>query len=135
MSLLTLSKKILSKDAKKAPVRNAKLKTVAKKAQAKKAPVDASALSTGLIGLTEIVSEKGIMQQTQGTAVFRVLPHVTKAQIATVVESTFGVNVLAVRTSISHPRIRRRGVTEGVTNKYKKAYVKVDNIQSVVSHI
>ncbi|MEO6078000.1 MAG: 50S ribosomal protein L23 [Candidatus Andersenbacteria bacterium] len=133
MSLLTLSKKILSKDTKKAPARNAKLKTVAKKAQAKKAPVDASALSTGLIGLMEIVSEKAILQQTQGTAVFRVLPHVTKGQITSVVESTYGVHVLGVRTALSHPRIRRRGVTEGVTNKYKKAYVKVDNIQSVVS--
>ncbi len=134
MSLLTLSKRILGKDAKKAPVRNKKLKSVADSAKKKKAPVDTHALSTGLIGLTEVVSEKGIMQQTQGTAVFKVLPHVTKSQITSVVEATYGVHVLSVRTALSHPRIRRRGITEGVTNKFKKAYVKVDNIQAVVSH-
>lgn len=134
MSLLTLSKRIIGKDAKKAPVRNKKVKSVAESAKKKKAPVDTHALSKGLIGLTEVVSEKGIMQQTQGTAVFKVFPHVTKHQITAVVEATYGVNVLAVRTALSHPRIRRRGVTEGYTNQYKKAYVKVDNISAIVSH-
>ncbi|HSX24447.1 MAG TPA: 50S ribosomal protein L23 [Candidatus Andersenbacteria bacterium] len=135
MSLLTLSKRILGKDAKKAPARNKKLKSVATSAAKKKQPVDAHALTSGRIGLMEVVSEKGILQQEQNTVVFKVLRHVTKGQIAAAIESRYGVHVLSVRTALSHPRIRRRGITEGVTNQYKKAYVRVDNVQSIVSHL
>ncbi len=135
MSLLTLSKRILGKDPKKAPARNKKLKSVAASATKKKSPVDEHALTSGRIGLVEVVSEKGILQQGQNTVVFKVLRHVTKGQIAHAIESRYGVTVLSVRTALSHPRIRRRGITEGLTNQYKKAYVKVDNVQSVVSHL
>ena len=118
MSLLTLSKRILGKDKKKAPVRNKKLKSVASSATKKKQSVDAHALTSGRIGLMEVVSEKGILQQSSGTVVFKVLPHVTKSQIAHVVESRYGVRVLGVRTSLSHPRLRRRGISKNVTNHF-----------------
>lgn len=133
MSLLTLSKRILGKDEKKAPAKKKKIAAAASTAKKAKQSVDAHALTTGLIGLAELVSEKGIKQQIQGTAVFTVLPHATKTQIKAAVESRFGVKVKSVRTAVAHPKIRRRGATEGKTNRSKKAYVTVDNIQSLVN--
>jgi large subunit ribosomal protein L23 len=132
MSILSLSKKILGKNEKKAPARNKKVSSAAAVAKKAKQTVDAQALTTGIIGLTEIVSEKGINEQTRGTVVFRVLPHVTKEQIRQVVEARFSVKVHSIRTLLVHPKTRRRGVTEGKTNRYKKAYVAVDNVQSLV---
>jgi large subunit ribosomal protein L23 len=133
MSLLSLSKRILGKNEKKAPARNKKVTSAATAAKKSKQTVDAHALTTGIIGLTEVVSEKGIKEQIQGTVVFKVLPHVTKEQIRQVVETRFGVQVKSVRTLLAHPKTRRRGVTEGKTNRYKKAYVTVDNVQSLVN--
>ena len=86
MSLLTLSKRIIGKDKKTAPVRNKKLKSVATSATKKKQPVDEHALTSGRIGLIEVVSEKGILQQAQGTVVFKVLRHVTKGQMLSKVD-------------------------------------------------
>ncbi len=133
MSLLTLSKRILGKDTKAAPVKNKKLKTVATKAAKKNKPVDAHALTTGIIGLSEVVSEKAILQQGQNTAVFTVMPHVTKGQIAQAIEARYGVKVKSVRTALSHPRSRRRGITAGRVNYVKKAYVTVDSISALIS--
>lgn len=133
MSLLTLSKRILGKNEKSSAVQKKKVSAAATTKKKAKQTVDAHALTTGLIGLTELVSEKGIKQQMQGTAVFKVLPHVTKTQIAAAIEARFGVKVTSVRTAVAHPKIRRRGVTEGKTNRYKKAYVTVDNLQSLVN--
>ena len=133
MSLLSLTKRIVGKNEKKAPARNKKVSSTAAAAKKAKLKVDEGALTTGVIGLTEIVSEKGINQQANGTVVFRVLPHVTKEQIRQVVEARFGVTVKSIRTLRAHPKTRRRGVTEGKTNMYKKVYVTVDNIQSLVN--
>ncbi len=125
MSLLSLSKKILGNDKKK------KVSAAATVAKKKKLTVDAHAFTTGRIGMSELVSEKGMKQQMQGTVVFTVLPTVTKTQIASAVESRFGVKVKRVRTLLSHPKKRRRGVTEGKTNRFKKAYVTVDDVQNL----
>lgn len=133
MSLLTLSKRILGKNDKVA-VKNKKVKAAATTATKKKQTVDTAALPSGMIGLIEIISEKGIRQQEQGTAVFRVLPTVTKGHIAQVVASRYGVKVTSVRTLVMNPKNRRRGVSEGKTNNWKKAYVTVDNIQALAQH-
>lgn len=133
MSLLSLSKRILGKNDKPA-VKKKKVKSAATAAKKSKQKVDAAALPAGMIGLVGIISEKGIRQQEQGTAVFRVLPHVTKHQIARVVASRYGVTVRSVRTLQAAPKNRRRGITEGKTNKWKKAYVSVDNIQSLTQN-
>ena len=132
MSLLTLSKRILGKNEKSSEVKKKKVSQAAASTKKAKLKVDAHALTTGSIGLSEVVSEKGINQQLNGTAVFTVLPHVTKTQIAAAVESRFGVKVVSVRTSLSHPKIKRRGITEGRVNRVKKAYVTVDNVQKLV---
>lgn len=133
MSLLTLSKRILGKNEKSSAVQKKKVSAAATTKKKAKQTVDAHALTTGRIGLTELVSEKGIKQQMQGTAVFTVLPSATKTQIAAAIEARFGVKVTSVRTAVNHPKIRRRGGTEGKTNRSKKAYVTVDNIQSLVN--
>lgn len=130
MSLLTLSKRILGKND-KPDVKNKKVKAAATTATKKKLTVDAAALPSGMIGLIEIISEKGIRQQEHGTAVFRVLPHISKGHIAQVVSSRYGVKVRSVRTLVVNPKNRRRGVSEGKTNIWKKAYVSVDNIQQL----
>lgn len=133
MSLLTLSKRILGKNDKIA-TKNKKVKTAATTASKKKQQVDTTAYTAGTIGLVEIISEKGISQQAQGTAVFRVLHHVTKGHIAQVVASRYGVKVKSVRTLQVNPKNRRRGVTEGRTNRWKKAYVTVDNVQAIAQN-
>jgi len=133
MSLLTLSKKILGKNEKSAPVKKKKVSAAATTAKKSKQTVDAHALTTGRLGLVELVSEKGIKQQLQNTMVFTVLPHVTKTQIASAISSRFGVKVKSVRTSLAHPKTRRRGNTEGKTKLLKKAYVTVDNVQQLVN--
>ncbi|MEK7499566.1 MAG: 50S ribosomal protein L23 [Patescibacteria group bacterium] len=133
MSLLTLSKRILGKNEKTAPVKKKKISAAATVAKKNKQTVDAHALTTGRIGMVELVSEKGIKQQIHNTMVFTVLPHVTKTQIAAAISSRFGVKVKSVRTALSHPKTRRRGNTEGKTNLVKKAYVTVDNVQSLVN--
>ncbi len=142
MSILSLSKRILGKSEKpslkksaKAASGKKKVSAAAKTAQKKKRTIDAGALTTGIIGLEPLISEKGTMQQFQNTAVFRVLPHVTKGQIAHAIESRYGVSVRSVRTSLVHPKIRRRGTSVGKTNRWKKAYVTVDNIQALIGNV
>ena len=132
MSLLTLSKRILGKNTKSSEVKKKKISAAALRKSQGKQQVDTQALTTGAIGLAEVVSEKGIKQQLHGTVVFTVLPHVTKTQISAAIESRFGVKVKSVRTSLSHPKTKRRGVTEGKTNRFKKTYVSVDNVQKLV---
>lgn len=133
MSLLTLSKRILGKNAKSSAVQKKKVSAANTAAKKSKQPVDAHALTTGRIGLVELVSEKSINQQLNNTAVFKVLVSATKTQIAAAIESRFGVKVVSVRTTVAHPKIRRRGTSVGKTNRSKKAYVRVDNIQTLVN--
>lgn len=133
MSLLTLSKRILGKNEKSSAVQKKKVSSAATVAKKSKQAVDAHALTTGRIGLAELVSEKGIKQQINGIAVFTVHPTATKTQIKVAIESRFGVKVVSVRTAVNHPKIRRRGTSEGKTNRSKKAYVRVDNVQKLVN--
>ena len=133
MSLLTLSKRILGAD--KAAAGKKKVTTAASSARKKKQTVDSGALTTGVIGLAPLVSEKGTREQFQNRAMFGVLPHAKKGKIAQVIESRYGVTVRSVRTSLSHPKVRRRGASVGKTNRWKKAYVTVDNIQALIGSI
>lgn len=133
MSLLSLSKRILGKNDKPS-VKKKKVKAAATTAKKAKQQVDTAALPSGMIGLVGIISEKGIRQQEKNIAVFRVFPHVTKTQIAKTIASRYGVKVTSVRTMQMNPKNRRRGITEGKTNRWKKAYVAVDNIQALAQN-
>lgn len=120
MSLLRLSKRILGKRD-----------TPAVAARNKKQTVDTTALHAGMVGLIQIISEKAIRKQEQGIAVFRVSPNVPKGRIASIIASRYGVTVKHVRTLQMSPKNRRRGISEGKTNTWKKAYVTVDNIAAL----
>lgn len=131
MSLLSLSKKILNReDSKKKPKATKKAagkKSAAKKTEKKSRPVS---LMAGRISLTPVVTEKSIGLHQHNTVVFRVSPRATKQQIAQAVEEQYGAKALRIRTAVFKPKTRRRGMTEGKTNVWKKAYVTVEDIQS-----
>lgn len=73
------------------------------------------------------VSEKttrvGELDQKQ--IVFKVLPSATKGEIKTSVEALFNVKVDGVQVVNMKPKKRRFGQTEGKTNAWKKAYVRL----------
>lgn len=155
MSLLTLSKKILGnkQDEKQASKKKAaksgephatnptsqgssgrRAARVAGKAEKTTESKKASAtysVRAGEMALSLIVSEKSMAAQASQTLVARVNPSVSKTNIATAIEEMFGVKVMSVRTSTSHPKIRRRGASEGKTRRWKKAYITVDDISKI----
>lgn len=107
-------------------------KKPAKKDAPKKAePVAKNGVLAGSIDLSAIMTEKSMRMQGGNKVVVRVLPSASKHVIAKAVEQLFGVKVLSVTTLISHPKIRRRGITSGLTPKVKKAYVTVDDISKL----
>ena len=85
----------------------------------------------GGIGLTLLLSEKSMKEQAGSVVAFRVKPGASKQQIAAAVHEQYGVKALDVRTMRYLPKSRRRGNTEGGTRYWKKAYVKVDDIQKI----
>ena len=64
---------------------------------------------------------------------FNVPPYVGKEQeyIKQAIESIFNVKVESITTSNSHPKKRRVGKYTGMTNKYKKAIVKLAEGNSI----
>lgn len=148
MSLLSLSKKILSREGKtvakgkaqKKPLDKTRGKQAAKKeagtkTKAKPAKKKAAApvsLMAARVGLFPILSEKSVRAQERNTIMFRVLPAATKHQISMAVQERYGVRVLAIRTSNMMPKVRRRGLVVGRTKHWKKAYVTVDNINPIM---
>lgn len=73
-----------------------------------------------------IITEKGLgVKETQHTVVFEVSPGATKTEIKEAVQQIFKVKVAAVRTSIFHGKLRRRGRSAGLRRDWKKAYVKL----------
>lgn len=133
MSLLSLSKKILSKEkpAKKTGKAVAAKKAVKTDKGPSAQPVDS--LAAGRIKLQVIMTEKSIGQQEGNTIVLRVAPDATKGQISAAVQEKFGVKALSIRTSNQSPKNRRRGASQGRTNFWKKAYVSVNDIQSITT--
>lgn len=136
MSLLTLSKKILGskQEEKSAPKKKAAKSGVSKKAEKSaesKKPAATYSVRAGEMALSLIVSEKSMAAQANQTLVARVNPSASKLNIATAIEEMFGVKVVSVRTSTSHPKIRRRGMSEGKTRRWKKAYITVDDISKI----
>lgn len=136
MSLLSLSKKIIKreKSQKKGSKKTAAKKITKKTAKKtdKKESVDVSILA-GRIGMQPILSEKSISLQSKDTLVIRVKPQVTKHQIIQAITEEFGQKPVSVRTARMTPKTRRRGLTSGQTAHWKKAYVKVSDIQSLIA--
>lgn len=127
MSILSITKKMASRAAGKNK----------KPAKTKDEPVVKVEKKAGVRDLRNrmrvlpILSEKSVVLQEQNTAVFAVPVESTKYQISEAVEAQFKVEVKAVRTMSQSPKIRRRGKSVGTTNRWKKAYVVVDNVQAI----
>jgi len=83
--------------------------------------------------LLPLVTEKGVLLQENGYAVFRVAKKTTKQQIKLAVRAKYKVNVQSIKTMRVSPKKRRRGATTGQTSGWKKAYVKVDDVAKIIT--
>ena len=72
-----------------------------------------------------VITEKSALLEQEGKYVFKVDTKANKVQIKQAIEKIFNVKVLSVNTSNSHPKKKRVGKYTGMTNKYKKAIVKL----------
>ena len=82
--------------------------------------------------LRPILSEKAsALTERHGQVTFRVLPHANKDQIRQAVQLVYGVQVLRVRTSISHGKVKRRGQSTGRRPNTKKAMVQLAEGQTI----
>lgn len=75
--------------------------------------------------LAPIITEKSASLEQKGTYVFKVANKANKTEIKQAIEKIFGVKVVNVTTLNVHPKKKRVGRYTGMSNKYKKAYVKL----------
>ena len=75
--------------------------------------------------IAPVITEKSALPEQEGKYVFKVDTKANKVQIKQAIEKIFNVKVLSVNTSNSHPKKKRVGKYTGMTNKYKKAIVKL----------
>ena len=78
-----------------------------------------------------VVTEKAAVLQEGGTYSFYVAPKANKTEIKDAIEKIFKVTVVDVRTINVHPRKKRVGRYTGLTNRKKKAIVKLAAGQSI----
>ena len=72
-----------------------------------------------------VITEKSEKMKEQGKYAFKVDAKATKPQIKKAIESIFNVKVEKINTLNSHPKKKRVGKYTDMTNKYKKAIVKL----------
>lgn len=139
MSLLSRTKDLLNRNAKKAPqkksgksrVKAVKAEKPVSEATSAVSPTSNSKLAAR-IGLTPLVTEKGMQLQAQAqTAVFRVLKTASKHDIGRAIQEQYQVKPLSIRTVRMRGKLRIRGRAFGVTPAWKKAYVRVEDIQKL----
>lgn len=75
--------------------------------------------------IAPIITEKSALLEQEGKYVFKVVTKANKIQIKQAIENIFNVKVVSVNTVNSHPKKKRVGKYTGMTNKYKKAIVKL----------
>ena len=78
-----------------------------------------------------IITEKTAMLANENKFAFKVDPRANKTEIKQAIESIFKVKVESITTSNSHPKKRRVGRYTGMTDKYKKAIVKLAEGNSI----
>ena len=78
-----------------------------------------------------IITEKTAMMEAENKYAFKVDPRANKTEIKQAIESIFNVKVESITTSNSHPKKRRVGRYTGMTDKYKKAIVKLAEGNSI----
>lgn len=70
-----------------------------------------------------LTEKAAILQETEGTVVFKVHPKANKIEVKEAVERMFDVKVKDVKTVSIRGKKKRVGRTIGFTNDWKKAYV------------
>ncbi|HFQ89673.1 MAG TPA: 50S ribosomal protein L23 [Desulfobulbus sp.] len=71
-----------------------------------------------------LTEKSNILQEVQGTVVFKVNPRANKIEIKQAVENLFNVKVASVRTANMHGKRKRVGLKSvGMTSNWKKAYI------------
>lgn len=78
-----------------------------------------------------IITEKTASLANENKYAFKVSPKANKTEIKQAIESVFKVKVMSITTSNSHPKKKRVGKYTGMTNKYKRAIVKLAEGQSI----
>lgn len=78
-----------------------------------------------------VVTEKASYMGQDNVYQFYVDPKVNKTEIKLAIEKIFNVKVLDVRTINVHPKKRRVGRYTGLTNRKKKAIVKLAQGQTI----
>ena len=79
-----------------------------------------------------IITEKtAMLAQNENKSAFKVDPRANKTEIKQAIESIFKVKVESITTSNSHPKKRRVGRYTGMTDKYKRAIVKLAEGNSI----
>lgn len=79
-----------------------------------------------------IVTEKtSALKENENKYTFKVDPRANKTEIKLAIESIFNVKVESITTANSHPKKKRVGKYTGMTNKYKKAIVKLAEGNSI----
>ncbi len=78
-----------------------------------------------------IITEKSAALEAEGKYAFKVDPRANKTEIKEAIESIFKVKVENITTTNSHPKKKRVGKYSGMTNKYKKAIVKLAKDNSI----
>lgn len=75
--------------------------------------------------IAPIITEKTAMMEQEGKYAFKVDHRANKTQIKQAIEKAFNVKVEKINTVNNHPKKKRVGRYTGMTNKYKKAIVKL----------
>ena len=78
-----------------------------------------------------IITERTALMANENKYAFKVDPKANKTQIKKAIESIFKVKVVSITTANSHPKKKRVGKYTGMTNKYKKAIVKLAEGNSI----
>jgi large subunit ribosomal protein L23 len=81
--------------------------------------------------IAPVVSEKSYSLIEQRKYCFKVHPDAHKTQIRQAVEELFEVKVVAVNVSKVQPKPKRRGLTKGTRQGWKKAVVQVAEGQEI----
>ena len=78
-----------------------------------------------------IITEKATMASENGAVVFQVAMDSSKPQIKEAVEAVFGVKVKAVNTTITKGKVKRFRGRIGERSDVKKAYVTLEEGQTI----
>ncbi len=78
-----------------------------------------------------VVTEKAAAQGENNQYAFYVDPKANKTEIKLAIEKIFGVKVLEIKTINVHPKKKRVGRYAGLTNRKKKAIVKLNKGETI----